>query len=89
MARTRLHVFDLHCDTLDRLALHSIIPEAGYVYEDFLIPANRMVSLLDNDAHISLDRMVNYNWCQCFAALFRTDWVLRCPGRFSKQSGDF
>lgn len=68
MARTRLHVFDLHCDTLDRLALHSIIPEAGYVYEDFLIPANRMVSLLDNDAHVSLDRMVNYNWCQCFAA---------------------
>ena len=68
MTRTRLHVFDLHCDTLDRLALHSVMPQAGFMAEDAHIPAARMSSLLDNDAHISLDRMAQCNWVQCFAA---------------------
>ena len=68
MPRTRLHVFDLHCDTLDRLALHNVMPQAGFMTEDAAIPAHRMASLLDNDAHISLDRMAQANWCQCFAA---------------------
>ena len=68
MTRTRLHVFDLHCDTLDRLALHSVMPQAGFMAEDAYIPAERMASLLDNDAHISLNRMAQTNWCQCFAA---------------------
>ncbi len=50
-------IFDLHCDTLDRLALHSVIPEAGFMAEDAAIPAHRMSSLADNDAHIDLTRM--------------------------------
>lgn len=29
-------IFDLHCDTLDRLALRSAIPEAGFMAEDAL-----------------------------------------------------
>lgn len=63
-------IFDLHCDTLDRLALHNTMPEAGFMAEDAAIPAHRMSSLADNDAHIDLTRMARggYAWCQCFAA---------------------
>lgn len=68
-------IFDLHCDTLDRLALHSVIPEAGFMAEDAAIPAYRMSSLADNDAHIDLTRMARagYAWCQCFAAFIPDD----------------
>lgn len=65
----KMPVFDLHCDTLDRLALRS-----SSMYPDFAqqnaqegIPVNRLASLYDNDAHISLARMSSYAWCQCFA----------------------
>lgn len=68
-------IFDLHCDTLDRLALHDAIPEAGFMAEDAAIPAHRMSSLADNDAHIDLTRMARagYAWCQCFAAFIPDD----------------
>lgn len=68
-------IFDLHCDTLDRLALHSIMPEAGFMAEDAAIPAHRMQSLADNDCHIDLQRMARagYAWCQCFAAFIPDD----------------
>lgn len=64
----RLPLFDLHCDTLDRLALHDRLPEAGFAAQDAGVPSGRMVSLADNDAHISLERMRGYAWCACFAA---------------------
>ena len=64
----RLPLFDLHCDTLDRLALHGRIPEAGFVAQDAGVASDRMRSLYDNDAHIALNRMGSYAWCQCFAA---------------------
>ena len=67
-AAVRLPFFDLHCDTLDRLALHACMPEAGFMDEDASIPAERMNSLADNDAHIALNRMGGYAWCQCFAS---------------------
>lgn len=68
-------IFDLHCDTLDRLALHCIMPEAGFMAEDAAIPAHRMQSLADNDCHIDLQRMARggYAWCQCFAAFIPDD----------------
>lgn len=65
----KIPVFDLHCDTLDRLALRD-----SNVYPDFAkqnalegIPSSRLSSLYDNGAHISLDRTKHYAWCQCFA----------------------
>ena len=66
----RIDIFDLHCDTLDRLALHSAAPELGFSKQDAAIPAERMASLADNDAHVALGRMLGagYGWCQCFAA---------------------
>lgn len=64
----RLRVFDLHCDTLDRLALFGD-PSGmgGFSEHDADIPAARMVALDDNDAHISLERTAAFRWCQCFA----------------------
>lgn len=64
----RLRVFDLHCDTLDRLAFHgdASVP-GGFAEHDADVPAGRMDALADNDAHISLARTAAYDWCQCFA----------------------
>lgn len=65
----RLRVFDLHCDTLDRLALSgdATVP-GGFAEHDAGVPRERMSSLADNDAHVSLARTAAYDWCQCFAA---------------------
>ena len=67
-------VFDLHCDTLDRLALHGEGENAfAYMEGDERIPHARMSSLLDNDAHISLRRTGRFDWCQCFAVFIPDD----------------
>lgn len=65
----RIDVFDLHCDTLDRLALRGEVRDLVFAERDARIPAERMSSLADNDAHIDLLRMkaAGYGWCQCFA----------------------
>ncbi len=64
----KLKVFDLHCDTLDRLALSGDPAVPGGFYEhDAGVPRDRMSRLDDNDAHISLARMARFDWCQCFA----------------------
>lgn len=61
-------VFDLHCDTLDRLALSGDPTVPGGFYEhDAGVPRDRMSRLDDNDANISLARMARFDWCQCFA----------------------
>lgn len=68
-APDRLRVFDLHCDTLDRLAFYGDVSvPGGFAAHDAHIPTHRMATLADNDAHISLARMESYRWCQCFAA---------------------
>lgn len=61
-------VFDLHCDTLDRLALSGdpTVP-GGFYKHDAGVSRARMSRLDDNDAHISLARMARFDWCQCFA----------------------
>ena len=69
VAADRLRVLDLHCDTLDRLAFHgdASVP-GGFAAHDARIPAHRMATLADNDAHVSLARTGGFAWCQCFAA---------------------
>lgn len=63
-----LRVLDLHCDTLDRLALSGDPDAPGGFYEhDAGVPRERMSRLDDNDADISLARMAGFRWCQCFA----------------------
>lgn len=64
----KLKVFDLHCDTLDRLALSGDPTVPGGFYEhDAGVPRDRMSRLDDNDANISLARLACFDWCQCFA----------------------
>ncbi|MCL2881888.1 MAG: membrane dipeptidase [Coriobacteriia bacterium] len=63
MDTKRIRVFDLHCDTLDRLALGGEFAEPGQDPRIDVPPA----SLRTNSAHISLDRMQGFDWCQCFA----------------------
>ncbi len=64
----KLHVFDLHCDTLDRLALSgdASVP-GGFAAHDAGVSRARMSALANNDAHVSLARMKPFAWCQCFA----------------------
>lgn len=65
---TRIRVFDLHCDTLDRLVLvHDPDAPGGFAEQFAGGNLNRMRSLADNDAHISLARMSAYAWCQSFS----------------------
>jgi len=66
-ASAPLRVFDLHCDTLDRLALHDGSEWPEIVIHDAGIPADRLSSLADNDASFSLNRVEGMQWCQCFA----------------------
>lgn len=57
--------FDLHCDTLDRIAW------AGTsVYDNS--PVEGFSSLAHNQAHISLDRTEGLAWTQCFAIYIPT-----------------
>ena len=69
VSENKLRVFDLHCDTLDRLAFYgdASVP-GGFAEHDAGIPAARMATLGDNDAHLSLARTAGFAWCQCFAA---------------------
>ena len=64
-----MRVFDLHCDTLDRLSLDGYPDYSVFTEQNAKegIPHERLVSLRDNDAHIALDRMSAQAWCQCFA----------------------
>lgn len=65
----RLRVFDLHCDTLDRLAFHGDpFVSGGFAEHDAHIPAAQMSALADNACSVSLSRTEGFAWCQCFAA---------------------
>jgi len=63
MDTQRVRVVDLHCDTLDRLARGGEFAPPG---QDASIDAPP-ASLRSNSAHVSLDLMRNFDWCQCFA----------------------
>ena len=57
-------VFDLHCDTIDLLAMRDREPYAGLG----LHPGDEgFTDLARNRAAVSLERMEDFAWCQCFA----------------------
>ena len=85
----RLRVFDLHCDTLDRLAFHgdASVP-GGFAAHDARIPAHRMATLADNDAHVSLARTGGFAWCQCLSLIhICTRWNSRTCRTSTCRSG--
>ena len=57
-------VFDLHCDTVDLLAMRDKEP---YVSWGCAPGDDGFTNLASNSCAISLDRMEDYAWCQCFA----------------------
>ncbi len=57
-------IFDLHCDTLDMLAMRDWQPYAGHGAKT---GDTGYTDLAHNKAAISLERMEDYAWCQCFA----------------------
>ena len=81
----RLQVFDLHCDTLDRLALRRSAEYPTFALHDADVSPERMCSLADNDAHISLDRIARYRWCQCFAVFIPDELRGDAAWRFFEQ----
>lgn len=80
----RLRVFDLHCDTLDRLAFHgdASVP-GGFAAHDARIPAHRMATLADNDAHVSLARTEGSPGASALRRSSPTRCAATRPGRCS------
>ena len=66
-------IFDLHCDTLDRLAWPTLPPHlngGSATYEMDPSPAVRAGVLQDfatSRGHLSLDALSAFSWCQCLA----------------------
>jgi membrane dipeptidase len=65
MADQGKRIFDLHCDTIDRLCM----PASSWSFTagSADVPASHLQDLAENDAHVSLERMEGAQWCQCFA----------------------
>ena len=66
-------IFDLHCDTLDRLGWPTL-PEALNGGQSCCSPDDKdlvepgmLQSLRANGAHLSLEQMAGFNWAQCLA----------------------
>lgn len=59
-----VHLFDLHCDTLDMLAMRDYEPYAG---KGLSCGDEGYTDLAHNRAAVSLERMEDFAWCQCFA----------------------
>ena len=64
MPQHPVHVFDLHCDTLDMLAMRDFEPYASHGLHS---GDEGFTDLAHNKAAVSLERMDDYAWCQCFA----------------------
>ena len=78
---SKQRVFDLHCDTLDRLCLRHFAPQNMWTEQDADVPEADRSSLSHNACHLALDRMASFAWCQCFAVFmpdeFRGDAAWR------------
>lgn len=80
-------IFDLHCDTIDRLCASA----EGWPFaeEDENVDPARMSDLEDNDAHISLERMAGAQWCQCFGIFMPDEFRGKDACDFFDRNYDF
>jgi membrane dipeptidase len=65
-------VFDLHCDTLDRLAWPALpddlrLGQASYAPSDPDARSGVVSDFATSSGHLSLERMARLHWCQCLA----------------------
>ena len=84
-------VFDLHCDTADRLGWQTIDRELKTVSGDeFFTPDDaespeRYFSLKDNDCAVSIDMAKGTPWAQCFATFVPDSFSPEQSLRFQAQ----
>ena len=76
----RLPIFDLHCDTLDRLGWPLLADdlnggETSYAPDDKgKVPAGTLQDFATSRGHLSLQGMSAFAWCQCLA-VFVPDYL--------------
>lgn len=78
-------VFDLHCDTLDRLCLRHFAPQNLWTEQDADVPEADRSSLAHNACHLALDRMAAFSWCQCFAVFIPDEFRCDAAWRLFQQ----
>ena len=81
-----VHVFDLHCDTLDMLAMRDFEPYRSHGLHD---GDPGFTDLARNDAAVSLERMEDYAWCQCFAVWVPDSYRHHAAHDFYTRARDF
>lgn len=84
-------VFDLHCDTADRLAWQSLAPDLKRACGmDFYGPGDEAApelcrNLARNRCHISIERIGTLPWAQCFACFIPDELDARQSLAFYQQ----
>ena len=69
----KTRIFDLHCDTLDRLGWPLLDEDLkgvqkAYVDEDSdMVEPGVLIDFASGHGHLSLDRTAAFDWCQCLA----------------------
>lgn len=63
----RMHVFDLHCDTIDQLCMRDVEPYMSKIAEQDRFGIDTSGTLARNGGALDLARMGRHAWCQCFA----------------------
>jgi membrane dipeptidase len=81
----KTRIFDLHCDTLDRLAwplLPDTLNGGQTVYapdDEGKATPGALQDFTTSRGHLSLSRMVDFAWCQCLG-VFIPDWLTPAEG---------
>lgn len=83
-----MRVFDLHCDTLDRLGWQMLDEDLrgakkSYVDEDaeHMVPG-QLMDFADAPTHLSLERAAAFKWCQCTAVFIPDPLTIEQSARF-------
>ena len=83
-------VFDLHCDTADRLAwptldplFHELTGSATYNPDEG--DESRNTELASNTCHLSIDTMGDVPWAQCFACFINDEFSPEQSATFYRQ----
>lgn len=88
-------VFDLHCDTADRLAwqtlpaeLHAVLGSFSFVPSDTGGP-EETVELSSSHGHISLEKIGTVPWAQCFACFIPDEFTPAEAVGFYRHVSDY
>ena len=86
MKKTR--IFDLHADTLDRLAWPTLPPDlsGGSIAfgpgDETVVSRGALTDFLDARSHLTLRGMRHFSWCQCLAVFIPDTLTVEQSARF-------